>query len=167
MATARLAEERKNFRKDRPFGFSAKPISKADGSMDMFRWECVVPGKADTYMEGGKYPVELTFPADFPSVPPRVKFPPGFLHCNVFDTGDVCLSILKTEMPAHQRHEKVDTWMPSISVRQILFSLQELLSNPNFNSYASPVAYNLYRSKGLAGYEKAMRDQVSKYSAEV
>lgn len=39
-----LFSERKLFRKDRPFGFSAKPVQKADGSTDMLTWECIVPG---------------------------------------------------------------------------------------------------------------------------
>ena len=35
LAQARLAEERKSFRKSRPFGFSAKPKSRPDGSVNL------------------------------------------------------------------------------------------------------------------------------------
>lgn len=35
LAHARLAEERKNFRKSRPFGFVAKPLTREDGSVDL------------------------------------------------------------------------------------------------------------------------------------
>ena len=67
---ARLAEERKQWRKDHPFvrvvshktsfseahidqGFYAKPTKAADGSMNLLEWEVGIPGKAgvriDTY----------------------------------------------------------------------------------------------------------------------
>jgi len=45
IARARLAEERKEWRKDHPFGFHAKPMKNADGSMNMMKWECGIPGK--------------------------------------------------------------------------------------------------------------------------
>jgi hypothetical protein len=44
-AIARLTEERKNWRKDYPFGFTAKPAKKADNSVDMMRWEVGIPGR--------------------------------------------------------------------------------------------------------------------------
>lgn len=47
IAKQRLAQERKNWRKEHPFGFIAKPMPSSDGdSVDLFRWECKIPGKA-------------------------------------------------------------------------------------------------------------------------
>ena len=57
IAAARLAEERKAWRKDHPFGFIAKPAKKEDGTMDLYTWECAIPGKKDTLWEGGLYKV--------------------------------------------------------------------------------------------------------------
>ncbi len=45
IATSRLAEERKNFRKDHPPGFYAKPMKKSDNSIDLMNWEVGIPGK--------------------------------------------------------------------------------------------------------------------------
>ena len=64
---ARLAEERKQWRKDHPFvrvnlhdvrtvllrpvqGFYAKPTKAPDGSMNLLEWEVGIPGKAGVRM---------------------------------------------------------------------------------------------------------------------
>ena len=39
IAVARLSEERKAWRKDHPFGFIARPIRNADGTMNLMKWE--------------------------------------------------------------------------------------------------------------------------------
>ncbi|KAJ1356160.1 E2 SUMO-conjugating protein ubc9, variant 2 [Parelaphostrongylus tenuis] len=58
IAAGRLAEERKAWRKDHPFGFIAKPVKKkADGTLNLFDWECAIPGKKDTIWKGGLYKV--------------------------------------------------------------------------------------------------------------
>ncbi len=96
LAQQRLAEERKNFRKQRQFGFVAKPLSKPDGSVDLLTWSCKVPGKPHTLCEGAKYTVTLHFSNDFPSKPPKVFLPKNFFHVNVCSrSGAVCLSMLK------------------------------------------------------------------------
>lgn len=45
-ARQRLQAERKAFRDSHPVGFVAVPKRKADGSVDLFTWQCEVPGKA-------------------------------------------------------------------------------------------------------------------------
>ena len=45
ISQARLSEERKNWRKDHPFGFIAKPMKNGDGSMNLMLWEYAIPGK--------------------------------------------------------------------------------------------------------------------------
>lgn len=45
IALGRLAEERKSWRKDHPFGFIAKPTKNQDGSLNLMNWECYIPGK--------------------------------------------------------------------------------------------------------------------------
>jgi ubiquitin-conjugating enzyme E2 I len=39
LAADRLAEERKNWRKDHPDGFYAKPCLKPDNSTNLMKWE--------------------------------------------------------------------------------------------------------------------------------
>lgn len=50
-----------------------------------------------TDWEGGYYPLTLQFSEDYPSKPPKCKFPQGFFHPNVYPSGTVCLSILNED----------------------------------------------------------------------
>merc|ERR1719466_667820 len=97
IATARLTEERKAWRKDHPFGFVAKPTKNGDGSMNLMNWECAIPGKKGTSWEGGLYRLRMLFKDDYPSSPPKCKFEPPLFHPNVYPSGTVCLSILDEE----------------------------------------------------------------------
>jgi ubiquitin-conjugating enzyme E2 I len=45
IAVGRLTEERKNWRKDHPPGFYARPGKKADNSTNVMSWETGIPGK--------------------------------------------------------------------------------------------------------------------------
>ncbi|KIY95641.1 Ubiquitin-conjugating enzyme/RWD-like protein [Monoraphidium neglectum] len=94
VARSRLAEERKNWRKDKPFGFHARPETLPDGSTNLMKWNCFIPGKPGTDWEGGFYPLSMEFTDDYPSKPPKCKFPAAFFHPNIYPSGTVCLSIL-------------------------------------------------------------------------
>ncbi|RKP23930.1 ubiquitin-conjugating enzyme 9 [Syncephalis pseudoplumigaleata] len=131
----RLAEERRQWRKDHPFGFYARPRKLADGSLDMMIWDCGIPGKQNTPWEHGVYKLVLTFPEDYPSKPPKCKFTPPLFHPNVYPSGTVCLSIINEEQG----------WKPAITVKQILLGIQDLLDDPNPMSPAQTDAYMLFR----------------------
>ena len=107
IAKERLISERKSWRKEHPFGYSAKPITLDDGcTTDIYKWECKIPGPVDTAWEGGVYPLIMEFPEDYPNKPPRCKFNPPLFHPNVYPSGTVCLSILNED----------EDWKPSLSV---------------------------------------------------
>lgn len=144
----RLAEERKQWRKDHPFGFYAKPVKSADGSMNLLEWEVGIPGKAETAWEGGLYKLTMTFPEDYPSKPPKCKFTPPLFHPNVFPSGTVCLSILDEEK----------SWKPAITIKQILLGIQDLLDDPNVNDPAQSDAYAMFKNDKVA-YERRIRQQ--------
>ncbi|GAM19952.1 hypothetical protein SAMD00019534_031270 [Acytostelium subglobosum LB1] len=149
VALARLAEERKSWRKDHPPDFFARPASNADGSTNLNRWDCGVPGKKGTAWENGVYPVTLVFSNDYPAKSPLCSFPAGFFHPNVFSNGDICLSIIGND------------WKPSITVKQILIGIQDLLDNPNPLSPAS-TAITVYE-KNKKEYEKKILAQAKSY----
>jgi ubiquitin-conjugating enzyme E2 I len=48
IALARLGEERKNWRKEHPTGFYARPLKAADNSINLMKWEIGIPGKEGT-----------------------------------------------------------------------------------------------------------------------
>ena len=58
----RLNEERKQWRRDHPFGFYAKPQRNVQGVLDLKVWECGIPGKEKTIWEGGLFKLTMTFP---------------------------------------------------------------------------------------------------------
>ena len=53
---------RKQWRKDHPFGFWARPVKNAQGVLDLKIWECGIPGKEKTIWEGGIFKMTMTFP---------------------------------------------------------------------------------------------------------
>ncbi|KZV79093.1 ubiquitin-conjugating enzyme 9 [Exidia glandulosa HHB12029] len=144
----RLAEERKQWRKDHPFGFYAHPSKLQDGSQNLLEWQVGIPGKEKTSWEGGVFKLVMTFPEDYPAKPPKCKFSPPLFHPNVYPSGTVCLSILDEEKG----------WKPGITIKQILLGIQELLNDPNINDPAQSEAYTLFRNDKVA-YDRKIRQQ--------
>jgi len=60
------AKFRKQWRRDHPFGFFAKPMRNSAGMMDLKKWDCGVPGKDKTIWEGGLFKLEVIFPDGAP-----------------------------------------------------------------------------------------------------
>ena len=152
IAAARLAEERKNWRKDHPPGFFARPEKNKDGEMNLFKWKCIIPGAKDTLWSGAFIPLTMDFPKEYPSKPMKCKFPAGFYHPNIYPSGTVCLSILNED----------EGWRPSVSVKQVVLGIQELLHSPNEKSPAQSEAYLAY-STDRSSYERRVKKEVEKY----
>eukprot|EP01036_Dinobryon_divergens_P035365 gene35365-45806_t len=93
----RLTEERKNWRKDHPPGFYARPSKNEDNSTNLMKWETGIPGKDNTDWSGGLFKVTMEFPDEYPSKPPKCKFVPPLYHPNIYPSGTVCLSILNED----------------------------------------------------------------------
>ncbi|XP_063900673.1 SUMO-conjugating enzyme UBC9-B-like [Zophobas morio] len=149
IAYKRLLEERKNWRKDHPHGFYARPKVSSDGrGFDLFAWECGIPGRKGTLWEGGMYRLDVTFGPDYPSMPPNCRFNPPIYHPNVFPSGTVCLSLLNAEKD----------WRPAVTIKQILLGIQALLEEPNARDPAQAVAYEQY-TKDRELYNQRIRTQ--------
>jgi len=61
LARQRLTSERRAWRQDHPLGFFARLDQKGDGSTDLMKWKCGIPGKEGTIWAGGTFPLELNF----------------------------------------------------------------------------------------------------------
>ena len=151
ISRARLVGERKSWRKDHPHGFFARPVKNQDGSTDLFKWKCGIPGKKGTDWEGGVYKLRLEFPKDYPSKPPKAIFEGGLFHPNVYPSGTVCLSILSEDQG----------WKPSITLRDVLLGIQDLLDNPNPNSPAQQEPYVLF-VRDKAKYKLKVQEQAKR-----
>ncbi|THH09363.1 hypothetical protein EW145_g2078 [Phellinidium pouzarii] len=125
-------------------GFYARPAKAADGSMNLMEWEVGIPGKQHTAWENGIYKLQMIFPEDYPTKPPKCKFTPPLFHPNVYPSGTVCLSILDEEK----------SWKPAITIKQILLGIQDLLTDPNVNDPAQSDAYTMFKNDKVA-YEYA------------
>ncbi|RIA89811.1 ubiquitin-conjugating enzyme/RWD-like protein [Glomus cerebriforme] len=150
---SRLMEERRQWRKDHPYGFYARPVKNENG-LDLLTWQVGIPGKKGTPWENGVYKMVMTFPEDYPSKPPKCKFIPALFHPNVYPSGTVCLSILNEE----------EGWKPAITIKQILLGIQNLLDEPNPDSPAQSDAYMLYKKDRVA-YEKRIKQQAKENPA--
>lgn len=123
----RLAQERKRWNKSSITGFIANPTKKKDGTLDMTKWRCIIPGPKGSIWEEGKYVMHIDFPNDYPLKPPRCYFNPVLPHPNIYPSGTVCLSILNEE----------EDWKPSLNLKNILTGIQKLLKDePNLKSPA-------------------------------
>ncbi|KAK2786470.1 E2 SUMO-conjugating protein ubc9 [Emmonsiellopsis sp. PD_33] len=145
----RLTEERKQWRKDHPFGFYARPKRGANGVADIKYWQCGIPGKSKTIWDGGLFKLDMIFPDEYPTKPPKCKFTPPLFHPNVYPSGTVCLSILNEE----------EGWKPAITIKQILCGIQDLLDEPNPDSPAQAEAYSMF-TKDRVAYEKKVKQVV-------
>ncbi|TIA89448.1 hypothetical protein E3P99_02075 [Wallemia hederae] len=177
VARARLAEERKMWRKDHPFGFWAKPTKAADGSLNLLNWEVGIPGKSGSAWEHGVYKLNMQFPEDYPSKPPKCKFTPPLFHPNVYpsaqlSSGTVCLSILDEEKGWKPAITMKQVWREALKetrshTTQIVLGIQELLTDPNASDPAQVEAYTMFntndaltiRRNDKMGYERRVRQQ--------
>jgi ubiquitin-conjugating enzyme E2 I len=152
LALGRLREERKAVRKDKPFGFWAKPGENEDGSQNMMKWQAGIPGKDGTCWAGGEYRLTMEFSEDYPTRPPKCQFHPVVFHPNIYPSGSVCLSILDAEKD----------WRPCIAIMELLVAIQHLLSNPNFDDPAQKEPAELFK-KSPREYEKTVRADVKNH----
>ncbi|WVZ12576.1 hypothetical protein V8G54_017106 [Vigna mungo] len=106
----------------------------------------------NTDWEGGYFPLTMHFSEDYPSKPPKCKFPQGFFHPNVYPSGTVCLSILNED----------SGWRPAITVKQILVGIQDLLDQPNPADPAQTEGYHLF-IQDATEYKRRVRQQAKQY----
>merc|ERR1719337_789039 len=157
-----LALEYKSLAEDPVEGFRVKLLNDED----MFLWEVALFGPPDTLYQGGYFKAHIKFPADYPYNPPSLRFLSKVWHPNVYENGDLCISILHPPVDDPQSGElPCERWNPTQNVRTILLSVVSLLNEPNTSSPANVDASVMYRrwkdSRGKdKEYEHIIRKQV-------
>uniref|UniRef100_A0A8B9IQZ2 UBC core domain-containing protein n=1 Tax=Anser cygnoides TaxID=8845 RepID=A0A8B9IQZ2_ANSCY len=87
-----------------------------------------------------------TFPIDYPYSPPTFRFLTKMWHPNIYENGDVCISILHPPVDDPQSGElPSERWNPTQNVRTILLSVISLLNEPNTFSPANVDASVMFR----------------------
>jgi ubiquitin-conjugating enzyme E2 R len=133
---------------------------------NIFEWQVAIFGPPGTLYEGGYFKALMKFPHDYPYSPPTVKFLTKMWHPNIYENGEVCISILHPPVDDPQSGElPSERWNPTQNVRTILLSIISLLNEPNTFSPANvdaSVAFRKWRdSKGKEkDYANIIRKQV-------
>lgn len=138
----RLAKEYKELTRNAPDGILAGPIDDDN----IFEWEAVVAGPEGTPYEGGLYTATLSFPKEYPNLPPKMKFTCDMYHPNIYPDGSVCISILHTAADDPGGYElPSERWSPVQSIEKVLLSVVSMLAEPNDESGANIDASKMWR----------------------
>ena len=146
MAQKRIQKELKDYAKDPPSNCSAGPVGD-----DLFHWQATLMGPGDSPYEGGIFFLDISFPADYPFKPPKVKFNTKIYHPNINNNGGICLDILK------------DQWSPALTISKVLLSICSLLTDPNPDDPLVPEIARLYKSD-KAKHDAQAKEWTRKYA---
>ncbi|KAI3627299.1 ubc15 [Malassezia furfur] len=155
-----LKRQLMELRKNPVDGFSAGLKDESN----LFEWEILIIGPMDTLYEGGFLKAELTFPPEYPLMPPTMKFKTPMWHPNIYEDGTLCISILHAPGKDEFGYEDAsERWLPV----HTLVSVISLLSSdtPNTDSPANIDAAKQVR-EDLAGYRKKVRRLVRQSAEE-
>ncbi|KAJ3318375.1 hypothetical protein HDU76_000848 [Blyttiomyces sp. JEL0837] len=139
-AAKRIQKELAEISLEPPSNCSAGP--KGDS---LFEWVATILGPGGSPYTGGIFFLDITFPQDYPFVPPKLVFRTRIYHCNINSKGGICLDILK------------DNWSPALTISKVLLSLCSLLTDPNPHDPLVPSIAQQYLSD-RAEHDKTARE---------
>jgi len=142
----RIHKELADFRKDPPQDCSAGPVGD-----DPFHWQASILGPEGSPYFGGKFFLDIRFPADYPFRPPKVHFTTRIYHSGVNSNGFTCLDIIG------------DQWSPALTISKILLSFHSFLSDPNPDDPLVPDIAQLYKTD-RARHDSIAREWTFKYA---
>ncbi len=112
-----------------PYNCSASLIDN-----NIYNWEASIIGPENTPYKDGVFKLEINFPEDYPFHPPKIRFITKIYHCNINNSGGICLDILK------------DNWSPALTISKILLSICSLIDDPNPDDPLMIDIANLYKT---------------------
>jgi ubiquitin-conjugating enzyme E2 W len=114
----RVQRELKEFLKSPPSNLSVQVGS------NIRVWIVTMEGAKNTVYEGEVFKLRMSFPAQYPTVPPSVYFLQGRvpIHEHVYTNGDICLSLLGKD------------WRPTMTAQSIAVSILSILSSAQSKS---------------------------------
>jgi ubiquitin-conjugating enzyme E2 W len=117
-ANYRIQRELKEFIKSPPPNLSIQVGS------NIRIWIISMAGANNTIYEGEVFKLRVSFPAQYPTVPPSVYFLQGHIpvHEHVYTNGDICLSLLGKD------------WRPTMTAQSIAVSILSILSSAQSKS---------------------------------
>ncbi|KAI1909904.1 Ubiquitin-conjugating enzyme E2 15 [Ophidiomyces ophidiicola] len=116
---------------------------------NIFEWEVMLMISDECkFYGGGFFHARLSFPSEYPHLPPKMKFETPIFHPNtvVYPNGEVCISILHPpEEDKYGYESAAERWSPVQTPETILLSVISMLSSPNDESPADVEAARLWR----------------------
>eukprot|EP01083_Nonionella_stella_P115165 341134_1 len=138
MAT-RIMKEYKECKKNVNKSGEMKLFPKDD--KDLFKWTAYIRGPSGTPYHDGVFELSITLPPQYPMVAPKTIMKTKIFHPNIhFQTGEICLDILKTE------------WSPVWTIEALCRAVIALLAAPDSSSPLNCDAGNVLRANDLKGY---------------
>lgn len=119
---------------------------------DMRFWNVLLIGPEGTPYEGGTFALWVSFPPEYPSKAPEVRFQDAIHHCNINSTGRVCHSIFDRN------------WTANLSIRQVFDCVYGLLLAPDPEDPLDSVLAMQYHQDREA-YEREARTVTQKEAA--
>ncbi|KAJ3123199.1 Ubiquitin-conjugating enzyme E2 2 [Nowakowskiella sp. JEL0407] len=110
----RIQKELAEISLDPPCNCSAGP--KGD---NLYDWVATIMGPAGSPYQGGVFFLDVHFPMDYPFKAPKITFRTRIYHCNINQSGQICLDVLK------------DNWSPALTISKVLLSICSLLNDAN------------------------------------
>jgi ubiquitin-conjugating enzyme E2 D len=146
MALKRLQKENTLITTTRSTLFTAGPVAD-----DLFEWHAMLVGPEGSPYADGLFAVELKFAANYPLVPPKVKFLTQIYHTSITPKGEICLPMIKTE------------WSPAIYISDILIQLSAMLAEPDGESPLMPAVANILKTDPEQ-FKATAREWTEKYA---
>eukprot|EP01033_Poteriospumella_lacustris_P000483 gene480-323_t len=82
-------------------------------------WDATIVGPKDSFYDGYEFDLKIQIPSAYPMQPPVIKFVTKIFHPNVmYETGEICLDILKKE------------WSPAWNLQSACRAIVAILSDP-------------------------------------
>ncbi|KAI5210097.1 ubiquitin-conjugating enzyme [Aureobasidium subglaciale] len=125
----------------------------------VFEWEVMLmlPDESGGLYGGGCFRSLLHFPPEYPHMPPKMKFVTPIWHPNIYESGEVCISILHPpEEDKYGYESAAERWSPVQTPETILLSVISMLSSPNDESPANIEAGKQWR-EDPASFKKKVR----------
>lgn len=88
----------------------------------------------------------ITFPHEYPYMPPDVKFTCNLYHPNIYKDGKVCISILNIAQDEYKYFAVSELWSPATDIDKLMLSIWSMLLTPNIESPANVDASVDYRT---------------------
>ena len=138
----------REYNKDPIDGFFCEP------SDDVLKWKFTLLGPHNTPFEGEVLKGTITFPINFPNVPPVIQFTSQIYHPNIYQDGKVCMSILHDTREENFYDRPEEKWLPVHTIQSLVLSMLLIIQEPNLESPANLEAAKLMRDDKIQYYRK-------------